>query len=184
MNEKKIKKFENEERLKELSPIETLKRAGFKDEMVLCDIGAGTGVFAIPAAEMSTNKIYALEKSSDMIKILNERIIEKDLKNLRVEKVESDIFPIKDNICDFLILITVLHHIEDKKTMIGEIRRMSKEKGRLLVIEFHKRETKMGPPIEIRISQKELREFAEEYSLKILNNFELGDNFYGYLFEL
>ncbi len=77
MDSKKIKKFESKERLDELKPRETLKRAGFKDDMVLCDIGAGTGVFALPASKISREKIYALEKSDEMIKILKTKIKDK-----------------------------------------------------------------------------------------------------------
>lgn len=184
MNQEKIEKFESEERLKELNPIGTLKRAGFKDGMVLCDIGAGTGVFSIPATEISSGNIYALEKSDDMIEILKTRKAEKEIKNLKVKKVDSDILPIEDGICDLVILITVLHHIDDKKTMVSEIRRIVKKKGRLMIIEFYKRQTPSGPPIEMRISQEELDEFAVDNDLKVIDKFELGDNFYGFVFDL
>ncbi len=183
MDSKKIKKFESKERLDELKPRETLKRAGFKDDMVLCDIGAGTGVFALPASKISREKIYVLEKSDEMIKILKTKIKDKKLENVKVKKVESDILPVDDAACDLVILVTVLHHIDRKETMFSEIKRILKENGKIMIIEFHKRETKMGPPREIRISQEELEEIAKEYKLKILDKFILGDNFYGYVLE-
>ncbi len=184
MSHKKINKFENRERLEELRPIETLKRAGFKETMVLCDIGAGTGVFSIPATQISSGNTYALEKSDEMIEILKNKIAENKIENLIVKKVESDILPIEDNICDLVIMITVLHHIDDKGLMVDEIRRISKENGRFMVIEFHKRDTELGPPVEMRISKEELEEFAKENKLKVIDRFILGDNFYGFLFEL
>lgn len=184
MSHDKINKFENKERLEELSPLETLKRAGFKDGMVLCDIGAGTGIFSIPATKLTTGNIYALEKSDDMIELLQTRIKDNKIKNLKVKKVESDILPMEDNICDLVILITVLHHIDDKKTMMSEIKRILKEKGRLMIIEFHKRDTKSGPPVEMRISKEELEAFGETYDLITIEKFELGDNFYGFTFEV
>ncbi|MGO1470232.1 MAG: class I SAM-dependent methyltransferase [Tissierella sp.] len=183
MTHEKIKKFESKERLEELSPIETLKKAGFKEGLTLCDIGAGTGVFAIPASKISNENIYALEKSEDMIEILNNRTKEKKLKNLKVKKVKSTTLPMLDNTCDLVIMVTVLHHIDDKKTMVSEIKRILKEKGKLMIIEFHKRDTSMGPPIEIKISKEELEEFARDNELKIVDKFDLGDNFYGYVFE-
>lgn len=184
MSHDKIEKFESKERLAELSPIDTLKRAGFKDGMVLCDIGAGTGVFSIPASQISSNHIYALEKSDDMIELLEKRILDNKIKNLIVKKVESDILPMEDHVCDLVILITVLHHIDDKKTMVDEIRRILKDTGRLMIIEFHKRDTGSGPPVEMRISKEELEQFAKTNNLIIIEKFELGDNFYGYIFEV
>lgn len=180
----KIKKFENKERLEELRPVETLKRAGFKEGMVLCDIGAGTGVFSIPATRISKGDIYALEKSDGMIEILQDRIRKGSLTNLKVKKVESDILPLGDNICDLVILITVLHHIEDKKIMMDEIKRILKEKGRILVIEFHKRPTNSGPPVEMRLSEEELVQFGKDYKLNTIERFKLGNNFYGFIFEI
>lgn len=184
MNHEKIERFENQERLEELRPMETLKRVGFKEGMVLCDIGAGTGIFSIPAAEISSRDIYALEKSDDMIDILKARKEERKIKNLKIKKVESHILPIEDKTCDFLILITVLHHIDDKKAMVSEIKRILKDKSRITIVEFHKKETKMGPPVETRISKAELEEFAKENNLKIIEKFDLGDNLYTYVFQV
>ena len=184
MNQNKIDKFENKERLEELRPIDTLKRAGFKEGMVLCDIGAGTGVFSIPATQISSGDTYALEKSDEMIEILENKKAENKIKNLKIKKVESDILPMKDNICDLVIMITVLHHIDDKELMVDEIRRILKINGRLMIIEFHKRDTPSGPPVEMRIAKEELEQFAKVNNLITIERFELGDNFYGYTFEV
>lgn len=184
MDYEKIERFESKERLEELSPIETLKRAGFSEDMVLCDIGAGTGVFAFPAAKISSNSIYALEKSDDMIEILKNRIEDRNIENVIIKKVTSDILPVDDKVCDLTILITVLHHIDDKVMLFKEIRRISKDHGKIIIIEFYKRETGSGPPIEIRISEEELQKIAEDNNLEIIQKFELGSNFYGFIIQL
>ena len=59
----KIEKLENPARIAELSPQNTLKRIGLEPGMVFADIGAGTGIFAIPAAIMTREKVFALEIS-------------------------------------------------------------------------------------------------------------------------
>ncbi|MFA6075127.1 MAG: hypothetical protein WCV63_02675 [Negativicutes bacterium] len=51
MNNDRIKKFENPERVAELNPQLTLRAAGFERGMTLCDIGAGTGLFTFAAAD-------------------------------------------------------------------------------------------------------------------------------------
>lgn len=184
MDYEKIERFESKERLEELSPIETLKRAGFSEGRVLCDIGAGTGVFAFPAAKISSNSIYALEKSDDMIEILRNRIEDRNINNIKVKKVSSDILPVDDKVCDLTTLITVLHHIDDKGMLFAEIRRISKDHGKIMIIEFHKRDTGSGPPVEIRISEEELQKIAEDNNLKITEKFQLGSNFYGFIIQL
>lgn len=180
----KMEKYESKERVDELSPRETLKRIGFKEGMTLCDIGAGTGVFAFPAAEISSNAIYALEKSDDMIDILKERIRDREIKNIKVKRVDSDILPVEDNTCDQVIMINSLHHIDNKEFMIGEIKRILKEKGRLSIIEFYKRKTTFGPPVDHRMSEEEVDMVVKDSSLEKIDSFSMGENFYCFVYEL
>lgn len=180
----KIKHFESTARVEELSPVNTLKRIGFKEDMVLCDIGAGTGVFTFPAAEMSHNIIYSLEKSDEMIVILNERIIEREIRNIKVKKVESEILPLEDNTCDIVMMVTSFHHIEDKEYMIAEIKRILKEKGKLVIIEFYKEKTPFGPSVGHRLSQEEVEMAVKDQDLKRIDQFSMGDNFYCFVYEL
>ncbi|WZL71973.1 methyltransferase domain-containing protein [Clostridiaceae bacterium 35-E11] len=184
MNDNKINKFESETRISELNPMSTLIKAGFKENMTLCDIGAGTGIFSFPAAEISSNNIYALEISDSMIELLKNRIIERNTNNLQVKKVESDILPLDNKSCDMAIMVTVLHEIENKELMINEIKRVLKKKGKLMIIEFHKRKTPMGPPINHRISQEDVKEICNGKGFKKVDKFVLGDNFYSVVFEI
>lgn len=184
MTHKKIKKFENKERLEELLPIETLRRAGFREGMTLCDIGAGTGAFSLPATEISKEDIYALEISDEMIGILEKRIVEKGIENLKVKRVKDNILPLEDKSCDMAIMVTSLHHIEHKELMADEIKRVLKKEGRLMIVEFHKRETPMGPPAHHRISQEEVEEFVSCNGFTRIDKFLLGENFYVFVFEL
>lgn len=183
MNDSRIDKFENPVRIAELSPKSTLIKAGFKENMILCDIGAGTGIFSFPAAKISSNDIYALEISDSMIELLRNRITEQTTKNLIIKKVDSNVLPLGNNSCDMAIMVTVLHEIEDKECMINEIKRVLKEKGKLMIIEFHKRKTPMGPPIDYRLSEEYVEEICNDSQLKTIEKFSLGDNFYCAVFE-
>lgn len=175
----RIKKFENPTRIAELRPEETLKKAGFKDGMSLCDIGAGTGIFALPAALITSEEIYALDISDEMIEILETRKEERDLYNMEVIKVTSETLPLKDKSCDMAIMVTVLHEIENKNMILKEIRRILKPNGILMIIEFYKNQTIMGPPMEIRISEKELLSMLRAEHFEIEKKFVLGENLYG-----
>ena len=84
MNNSKITKFENPIRIAELDPKNTLKKAGFKENMILCDIGTGTGIFSFPAAQISSSYIYALEISDSMLELLERRKAERNVENLKI----------------------------------------------------------------------------------------------------
>ncbi len=183
MKGNRINKFESQKRIAELNPKDTLIKAGFKENMILCDIGAGTGIFSFPATEISSNDIYAIEISDDMIELLKSRITDQNIKNLNVEKVDSAILPLDSNTCDMVIMVTVLHELENKEFTISEIKRILKKKGRLMIIEFHKRKTPTGPPISHRISEEYTEEMCNSNGLKFIEKFILGDNFYCLVFE-
>lgn len=182
MKDNRIKKFENHIRLNELDPLNTLKRAGFREGMSLCDIGAGTGVFSFPAAEISGKEIYALDISDSMVDLLEKRRHERGLKNLKVIKLETEVYPINEKACDMVILVTVFHEINDKNSTMVEIRRILNDEGRVLVIDFHKAETPMGPPIDHRISEEDVKREFTRNNFKFADRFSLGDNFYGIIF--
>jgi ubiquinone/menaquinone biosynthesis C-methylase UbiE len=183
MNDEKIIKFENKDRIKELNPIITLVRAGFKEGQVLCDIGAGTGVFSFPASKISIENIYALEVSDRMIEILEKRVEEREVENLIVKKVDSNVLPLENDSCDMAIMVTVLHEIKDKEIILNEVRRILRKNGRFMVIEFYNKRTPVGPPAGHRISEEELVEVCNSHGFKIAEQFSFGANLYGVVFE-
>ncbi len=183
MSRNKIDKFENETRLAELNPAITLIRVGLKENMVLCDIGAGTGVFAFPAVDITHNTVHALEISDDMIDLLESRKMERGIENLIIKKVVSEVLPLDQAICDMVLMVTVLHEIIDPGLLLAEIKRVLKKTGKLVIIEFHKKETPMGPPISHRMSIEYTEELCNSFGLKATEKFELGENFYCVILE-
>ncbi|WP_291300437.1 class I SAM-dependent methyltransferase [Desulfosporosinus sp. BICA1-9] len=81
-------------------------------------------------------------------------------------------------------MITVLHEIENKELMLDEIKRILKPKGKLMIIEFHKRKTPMGPPVDHRISEEYVEEIGNSKGLITFDKFSLGENYYSVVFEL
>ncbi|WP_018306909.1 class I SAM-dependent methyltransferase [Desulfitobacterium hafniense] len=175
---KQQNKLENPKRLEELNPKVTLERIGFKENYVLCDIGAGSGVFTIPAAKMTENVVYALEANPEMLKIIEGKANDEMITNINYIYVDSDHFNIKAKSVDVVLLVTVLHEIEGISSFMKEVERLLNDYGKIAVIEFHKRETPMGPPISHRISKEEVLAALHDIDFESQDDFELGDNFY------
>jgi len=183
MSKNKIEKFENTDRLSELRPAETLKRIGLNKESVMCDLGAGSGIFCFPAAEVSQKSIYALEISDTMIQLLEERKKEKGKNNLIIKKVNSPMLPLDTQSCDIVIMVTVLHEVEDRIAILQEIKRILKPNGRVMIIDFQKKKTPFGPPVEYRISMDKAEQLCNQEGLKTADKFLMGDNFYTLVLE-
>ncbi len=174
----KHNKLENPERLAELSPKGTLKRIGLGECSVLCDIGAGSGIFTIPAAKITNNTVFALEVNDEMLEIIVEKAKNEKLSNINTMKVTGDRYDIKSDTVDFVILVTVLHEIANKDALLTELKRIIKSSGKLAIIEFHKEKTPMGPPVSHRIGKDEIIKICGKYGFSMSDEFDLGGNFF------
>lgn len=182
MNQMQIK-LENPARIEELKPEYTLKRIGLQENHVLSDIGAGSGIFTIPAAKITCNTVYALDINEDMLSIINDKAKRDGITNIETVKVENDRFSIDSNTVDIAILVTVLHEIENKSLILSEAKRTLTDSGKIAVIEFNKRTTTMGPPVELRLGKDDLIKHFKEIEFISCDEFDLSENLYCLVFE-
>ncbi|MCF8020632.1 MAG: methyltransferase domain-containing protein [Vallitaleaceae bacterium] len=181
MRHKNPMKFENEIRLKELDIINSLKKAGINENDTICDYGAGTGVFTLEASKLTKGMVYALDIDPSMLNIIKEKA--KDVHNIQTIQVEEDKINLESKSIDLFIIVTVIHEIKEVPEFIKEVRRVLKPFGRVLVIDFHKKDTPMGPPADHRMSEYQTARhfFREDIVMKKQCN--LGENLYLLLME-
>lgn len=176
-------KLENPARLAELNPEDTLRRIGLKEGDVLCDIGAGSGIFTIPAAHITHGTVYAIELRADMLDVIAEKVRSAGLGNVMPVLSDGASYAVADGAADIALAVTVLHEIADKAAFLQEVKRLLKPGGRMAVIEFHQRETPMGPPVARRLSQEDVGAVFTDAGFAAQDAFDLGDNFYCIVFE-
>lgn len=180
----RIEKMESPKRLAELDPINTLKKAGLKTPMTVLDIGAGTGVFAIPAASITSGCVYAVDLSADMLAVLREKVTSANVDNIAILQCDAAHMPLEAETIDMVVLVTVLHEIENPTDFLGDLRTYLKDDGRVLVVEFIDRPTPMGPPLGERIGSSALQTLFEEKGYALDKSFLLGENLYASVFTL
>lgn len=174
-------KLDNEERRKELPPLETLKLLGYTGDEDFADIGCGIGYFTIPAAQMAkaASKVYAMDISEEMLEDVGERASEASLGNIEKVKVGEYALKISNESVGYALLSNVFHEIDDKKRYLSEVHRIIKHGGKLAIIEWEKVEGEKGPPVEHRVSYEEALEYLNQNgfigSMKII----IGQNYYG-----
>ncbi len=178
-----VDKFENPARLAELGPADTLRRIGLTQDSVLCDIGAGTGVFALPAAAMTRGTIFAIDINPDMLSIIARKADETGAVNVRCIQVTEAGFNVAPGTADIVLLCSMLHGMPDMPQFVRDAAALLKPGGRLAVIEFHYRETPMGPPVSRRILPADLDAMAAAAGLSPADSFILGENFYCAVYE-
>ncbi len=180
---KNKEKLNSKERRENLPPEIILRKAGLKSDHHLIDIGCGVGYFSIPAAKIvnSNGKVYALDTSEEMTEFLTAELKTLGIENVEVLNSREYGFPLEEDTGDMLLMSMVLHEVEDKKRFLQEARRTLKPSGRILIIEWDKKETEQGPPLKHRLDTQETKNYLHQAGFnnpEIIELQELSNTFY------
>ena len=149
---------------KYFEPKDTLKRLGLNHSIKdAVDFGSGYGTFTIPAAQIISGKIYALEIDPEMINALQQKAQNQHLKNLKIIQRDfvSEGSGLSDLSVDFVMLFNILHSEKPTK-LLKEAYRILKQGGKVGIIHWNfDRSTPRGPPMEIRPKPEQIRRWAE-----------------------
>ncbi|HLY29487.1 MAG TPA: methyltransferase domain-containing protein [Ktedonobacterales bacterium] len=170
----------SEERQMALQPEDLLRRLGLKAGDTLADIGAGPGFFAIPAAQIvgEGGIVLAADIQGEMLTAVKSRAGEYGLHNVRVVKTSESEIPLPGGSCDMVLLAFTLNEVENHASFLHRAARALKPTGRLVVMEWEKREQESGPTLAERISPEELQADAEAAGLHMEEHGQLNDDHY------
>lgn len=111
---------------------DALQRAGLQPGMRLLDVASGTGLMVKAALELGLEaaRITGLDPSLGMLDQNRQRHAATLLQG-RGERL-----PFRDATFDFVSMGYALRHVEDLRELFGELRRVLKPDGRLLILEI------------------------------------------------
>ena len=177
-NIKQAQKLENPGRIKDLRPQELLKDVAKITGGDTCvDFGSGTGMFALPMAELlgSKGKVYAIDNSLEMLSHIRAKnppnnliLIHSDVKRTGLDS----------QIADICLLAFILHEIKEPGNLIAEAFRLLKPDGRLVVVEWKAEFDKPGPPQRRRISKEQIVQLFSENGLNLASYIDWSQNHY------
>jgi ubiquinone/menaquinone biosynthesis C-methylase UbiE len=144
--------LESENRKLWQNPEEILSIAKLRSDWIAADLGCGSGYFTTILARQ-VKKVYAIDVQKEMLDYLAEKIKRLKIGNVELIHSEANVIPLEDQSVDFLISVNTLHEFDDRDKMIREMNRVIKPHGKLLIVDFDKKETGFGPPVSIRISK-------------------------------
>ena len=168
-------------------PVKNLKQFGLRENMIVADLGAGTGFYAIPAAKMVPGgKVYAIEIQKDFLTTIRNKASEAHLNNIEcllgdVEKIGGT--KLKDKIVDAVIASNILFQVEDKDKFIEEVKRILKPGGMLLLIDWSDNGSAIGPIIDKIIPKNQAREMFEKRGFVWSRDIDAGMHHYGIIFK-
>ncbi len=140
-------------------PMKKIEKTDIKKGDHVLDYGCGSGSFTIPAAKLagSNGKVYAADVhplSSEKVKKQAEKY---QLKN--IETIQTDCNTnLKEASIDVILLIDVLHNLENYTENLKEFYRILKAEGSFWVDDHHYE----GSQIQEKITENNLFKFSEQ----------------------
>lgn len=169
-------------------PIQNLKQLGLRDDMIVADLGAGTGFYSIAAAHMvPRGKVYAIEIQKDFLETINNKTKELNLKNLEAfwcDIEEKNGTHLKDNIVDVVIVSNVIFQAEDKDAFIKEAKRILKNDGRMLFVDWSPDSRMFGEKKGHFISKEDSMRLLEDNGFSVEREIDAGVHHYGFIFKI
>lgn len=161
-----------------------LRYIGVNEGDRFLDMGCGDGYFSIAASHVvgKDGIVYAFDADEESITRLKKEIEYRKLTNIEASVVDiTKKLPLADESISLAFMSNVLHGLvenDEAEAAFGEIVRVTRQKGRLAVVEFNKQDSPMGPPLSIRLSPDDVEALARRYGLSSESVQEVGPYHY------
>jgi ubiquinone/menaquinone biosynthesis C-methylase UbiE len=148
-------KLDDPSRLQWLPPAEILAHLHLHPEMVVADIGAGTGYFTLPIARAVQHggRVLAVDVAPEMLARIQAKVTEAGMRNVECVEGEASATGLATASCDLALMANVWHEFDDHAAVLAEARRILRAGGRLALLDWRPdAEPDYGPPLAHRIS--------------------------------
>lgn len=171
-----------------LNPQDIVSRLDIKSGMHIADFGAGSGFFTMLFAKLvgDTGRVTALDVQKDVLEFL--KIKAKRENVLNIDFVWADLelprgSKLPDDSQDLVMIANVLFQASDKMAIIREAMRVLKPGGTLAALEWEEQDPPPGPPRNLRIPKRALKDYCERVGFTIYRELAAGSSHYGFLFK-
>ena len=110
-----------------------IAKAYLRPEMIVADVGAGTGFMAAGLAPL-VNRVHVLDGSAAMLDVARRNLSKSD--NVTYQQTDGHILPLPDESLDAVFANMYLHHCPDPAAAIREMVRVLRPGGRLVITDM------------------------------------------------
>ena len=158
-------KLDDPRRKEWLPPADVLDALSPLVGKTIADIGAGTGYFSVPMAQLpgGPDVIYAVDIQPEMLSLLQNRLPADATQKVRLIEGSATHTTLPDASCDLLLLANIWHELDDTRDVLTECRRILKHQGKLAILDWRPDvDPEFGPPLKHRIAPEAVcHELAE-----------------------
>lgn len=152
--------------------------------MTVAHFGCGIGYFTFPIAAKigEGGKIWALDILEDKLALIRAQAKTSGLSNVIVKRVNLEAkggSTLEEASADWVIMVNMLYQNDKKSQVLGEAKRVLKENGHVLLIDWKNEKSTFGPEMKIRIGREELIKLVRKNGLGIAKEVEVGNFCFG-----
>jgi ubiquinone/menaquinone biosynthesis C-methylase UbiE len=132
------KGFTSENRETFANRVEIAAAIGLKPGMTVADVGAGTGIYApvFSKAVGSSGKVYAVDISKPLLAFIEKSMKEAGITNVTTVLGSDKSINLPPNSVDVVFTSDVSHHFEYPQVILADIRRVLKDGGQFIVVDY------------------------------------------------
>lgn len=167
-----------------LNPQNIVAQLELRPGMKVAHFGCGTGYFTFPIARRvgEDGIVWALDIMDYKIDMVRAQAKALGLRNVIERKVnleEKEGSSLEEASADWVIMVNMLFQNDKKSRVLNEAKRILKEDGRILLIDWKNSDSSFGPEMSTRIAYEDLVKLIRKNGLGIkkeldINKFYLG----------
>lgn len=164
-------------------PEENLKYLDLHANMIVADLGAGTGFYTILLAQMFPSlKIYAFDINPHFLKTIKHKAYDLHLDNIEYIPCDLEEFhstKLKDNLVDRIVISNIFFQLENKENFIKEVNRILKPNGKILFVDFVPHSQIVTKVKDKVLSKEQVLEFFTKNNFILDKEIFTGEHHYG-----
>jgi arsenite methyltransferase len=171
-------------------PPETYERAG-RDEWqkpeqvvnalrlrpgsVVADIGAGSGYFTrrLAAKVLPGGIVYAVDIDENMLRHIHKTVEKQALRNIVPVLSATNDPMLAPGSVDVIFICNTYHHFTNRADYNKRLARALKKGGRLVIVDYHKKQLPVGPPPDEKLSAEDVAKELSSAGFKLSQNQQL-----------
>ena len=163
-------RFEDPSRAEWQKPDKVIATLGPLAGKTVADIGTGTGYFAFPIAKKAA-KVIAIDIDQRFLDFIeHKKETQKTSANIEARLTVPDSAGLKPLEADIVLIVDTYHHIENRVEYFKKLKSALRQGGMLVIVDFKKEETPVGPPVEMRIAEEQVQSELKAAGYSILSD--------------
>ena len=165
-----LARLEGPDRAEWQKPDEVVRALELPPGAVVGEVGAGPGYFTLRLARAvgPSGKVIAVEVVPEILAVLEQRLAAAGVGNVAPLLSPAEDPRLPPGACDLVLVVNTFHHFPEEVAYLRKLAAALRPGGRLVNVDFHKRELPVGPPPEMKVTREEFLASAAAAGLDLV----------------